>query len=378
MLAKYLITQITQLDLAGDVTTVSGNAIDISLGNSSNTKGLIINQTKKDGEVSGTNYGIVVANGSGGSAILNVAGNVTGSGTDGIYVNNGRSAKDIIVNQTETSSSVTGRNYGINAVNAGTGSTNIDISGSVTSTAGRGIYVNQGGNTKDIIINQSKIDGGITGSSFGIDAINSGTGKTQLDLAGDVKAISGTAISVNVNNSANTGDLTIRQTKVDGGIQGNNAGIIVANSGTGLTQLNLAGDVTTTAGNAINVSLNNSSNTQGLLINQTKKNGEVSGTNYGIVVANGSGGSAILNIAGNVTGTGRNGVYVNNGGYAKDININQTETDSAISGRNYGIEARNSGTGSTVINLAGSVNGTSDEGDTGESEGTPQATFSVR
>ena len=94
----------------------------------------------------------------------------------------------------------------------GTGSTNINLAGNVLSATQSGITVVNGGNTQDLIINQT--DSTINGSSYGINSRFSGKGIVDITAGGN---ISGNTAAIYVNDGGSSTDAR-KITISDGGV----------------------------------------------------------------------------------------------------------------------------------------------------------------
>jgi hypothetical protein len=176
-------------------------------------------------------------------------------------------------------------------------------------------------------------EGTIAGDGIGIIATNNGTGSMSLSV-NDVNGVAGTGI-VAVNLSGV--DLTIAAT---GTVLGGFTGIIAINNGTGALTINAV---------------------------------DVTGTTYSGITAVNSGTGALTINAVNVTGTNADGIAVissSNGitaiNFGTDLTIATTGT---VTGDDYGMNARNVGSGALSINAV-DVTGTDNDGISAINSGT--------
>ncbi|MDQ0395034.1 autotransporter outer membrane beta-barrel domain-containing protein [Labrys monachus] len=322
-----------------------------------------------NGTVAGTNIGIYAFNNAAG-ATTTITANGTVTGKDGIEAINSGVAGDMIIT-TGAASTVTGTNFGIYALNRGTGATIVTAGGIVTGTASIGIYAGNSSTATDLIITTGA-SSDVSGTG-GILALNNGTGATTITAYG---AVTGTgADGIHAGNSSTATDLIITTgagstvsgvdgiaavnngtgvttITTNGTVAGTNIGIYALNSGTGTkTTITANGTVTGKDGiEAVN------SGTAGDMIITTGAASTVTGTNFGIDAVNNGTGATTITANGTVTGTGADGIYAANSSTASDLIIT-TGDDSAVSGVD-GIVAVNNGTGSTTITTYGTVTGT--------------------
>ncbi|MCQ8780109.1 hypothetical protein NQU49_26280, partial [Escherichia coli] len=76
---------------------------------------------------------------------------------------------------------VSGRTFGIQASNAGSGATIVTATGMVAATNGTGLLANHMGGPAGLMIGVASVSGGTNG----IDARNTGGGGTRVTVAGD-------------------------------------------------------------------------------------------------------------------------------------------------------------------------------------------------
>jgi autotransporter family porin len=157
------------------------------------------------------------------------------SGDGGLYIHSngdaGATAGSVTV---FTYGTITGSQFGIDSRNSGSGATEIMSFGQVTSLNGIGISaVNAGAATTDLTIEAANV----SARYYGIDASNFGTGATAITTTGAVNGWN--TQGINVFNATTATDLTIEAVDVSGG----GSGIFAENLGTGATSITASGDV---------------------------------------------------------------------------------------------------------------------------------------
>ena len=366
-----------------------------------------INITQTTGSIEGKETGIVATNLGKGDTKITTGGNVTGTSGAGIQATNidwadSGEKRGIAVNQ--TGGSITGGTDGISAINTTGGAVSVETSGQVTGNAGAGILAVSG--TADVDaddvsiddwynsqklagkniadsslassegINVIQKDGDITGFNSGIGVNNYGSGATNIEINGKVKATStetvledsndlnsskyNTSNGIIVSNGANTTDINISQLKESSEIRGGAAGISTVNSGTGSTTINTAGTVIADGPgiNGTGISAYNGETANAINITQTT--GSIEGKETGIVATNLGKGDTKITTGGNVTGTSGAGIQATNidwadSGEKRGIAVNQT--GGSITGGTDGISAINMTGGAVSIETSGKVAG---------------------
>jgi outer membrane autotransporter protein len=280
-------------------------------------------------DVTSGNNGIRVANNGSGALSITTTGDVvsTHSARIGIQANNSSSGTDLTIN----AATATGGNYGIYANNRGSGATSVTASGTITSNAYHGLFIQNSGT--DLTIQTAAV----TGAEHGISAKNTGSGALSITTTGDVE---GTGQSGVFADSGGT-DLTIQAANVSGG----KYGIFGFNEGSGGISITATGTVTGTTEVGINAQM--SASGSGDLTIQAA---DVTG-NFG-VVANSFGSSAVsITTTGDVTGTGASGIL----GTARGTDL--TIQVAKVTGAAAGIIANVNGTGALSITASGDVTG---------------------
>jgi outer membrane autotransporter protein len=343
------------LTIAGDVTGNGDAAIWVLSRASTND----VSVTQEVGStIIGYTHGIRVDNYGTGAITITTAGTInqtrtgaSNSDTYGVYGYNDASATDITLIQ--TAGSISANWYGMFANNRGIGSTTIISSGDVTAVTRAGLYAFNFDTTKDIVIEQKA--GTIKGGLYGVFADNAGTGSTAVTLAGDVTA-TGT-YGVFARNASNTTDLIVNQT--GGSITGPTYGIYALNRGTGATAVAVSGNVTGGA-NGYGIYASGRANTTGVEVQQTS--GAIAGAT-GILLSNQGTGPSLVSISDKVSGDAGAGIQTLAANGAT-INIAQTATLSATSGiaiRDGGVAGNPAASdtlgGNLIVNSAGTVTG---------------------
>ena len=290
--------------------------------------------------VLGQAHGIYAYNNGTGSTTLIVNKGIESRTTDAIWVNNVNTSSTNL--NVTTRQAVLGHTNGIYAYNNGTGNTTIETK-DVQGKDGNGIFSENHGGKLTIATS-----GTIEGTSNGIYAINSGNGSTDITSTGNVIATSGNGIFVN--NGNNTNELNINTNL----ISGTDNGIYATNNGTGTTTIRNKASVT--ADKNTGISVTNTNQAQGLDIESLVIN---AGTN-GIVANNHAYGATQITSNGSITATRGYGIWAENGERATDIRIIQS--GGTIKGGISGIEVHNFGSGSTELNLANQITGGSKAG----------------
>ncbi|MET3646012.1 outer membrane autotransporter protein [Phyllobacterium ifriqiyense] len=194
------------------------------------------------GSISGNWFGMFANNLGTGATTIVSSGDVTAIERAGLWAFNGSNATDIVIEQ--TGGTVKGGRNGVFADNTGTGATTVTLAGDVTATGTYGVYSYNRSRTTDLTVNQTA--GTIVGPSIGILAVNIGTGATAVSVAGDVTGTD--RFGIVARSGSKTTGVTVEQTV--GSVTGN-TGILLKNEGTGPSLVSVAGEVSGTDGAAI-------------------------------------------------------------------------------------------------------------------------------
>ena len=314
------------------ITTISGSSIvsraaqairAINNGSGNLTVNLAGVVTGTDGE------GMFLRNLNGGDIIVTASsGTVTGTEDltdevvdtiDGIKVFNDDSGGRVSL----TLSSVTGAANGIVVNNEGESHINLTVSGAITAGNGDGVLVdNKNGGAVNVITL-----GNITASKIGINATNDENG---------------TVISVSASS-----------------IRASTHGISVQNSGVGNISVTLTGLITSASGHGITAV----SETSGLLGITGTTGGVITATEgHGIYAKNSDGSSINIDVKGAITSVSesgnRNGVLVIN----EVSGVNANVTVGAVTANSTAIHVTNSGTGRLSLTATGAITNTSGDG----------------
>ena len=249
---------------------------------------------------------------------------------------------------------------GINVINSGYGSTTITATGSVSGGVGQtdqtensdGIYVWNETTTKDLSITSKNV----TGLDDGIFAVNKGSGSLSISVTGDVssksKDISDDNYSHGIFADGYGNDVSVF---IDGDVISNDRGIYVWNEGSGNISVTSTGTVTARNNNGIYARSEEGSNASNIIVlaNNVNSYDDAIGTlNYGF-------GSTSITALGTVNGgvgqanetINTDGIFALNGASATDLTI----TANDVSGLEDGVVGVNLGTGSISISLSGDV-----------------------
>lgn len=330
----------TEISLSGTpltVTTESGFGVDTSV-----TGGNAIVLSGTDGTTFTDNYGSsitgygtgIVANNDGSGALsVSASGSVTGSTEWGIWTQGGVSGTGLTVSAAD----VTGYQGGIYARNFGGGVLSVSSSGTVTSSAGDGIYAWNRTYGTDLSVDAVNVDA----DGIGIVAHNDGTGVTTVTTSGTISAGSG-AKGIYAYNRSTATDLTVVST---GDVSGGTTGIYAINRGTGLLSVTTGGSVTgsTTVGISVygfgtDISVNAS--------------GDVSGVETAISARNIGTGAVSVITTGAVTSSGGYGIFAWNETSGTDVSV---DASGDVTSASVGISAVSYGTGSISITASGDV-----------------------
>lgn len=181
----------TMVTSTGVVTALQGDGVSVS--NSQLGVGLTINvQTVMAGD-----NGVVASHSGTGVVAVNTTASVIGAGGDGVRVHTGAQGTGVAV----TTSAVTGGQNGVSVNNFGAGDTLVSTTGWVTGDQQNGIAVNNGQDAGNVIIDAEHAIGAMNG----ISALNQGAGQTSITVSGLVQ---GANAGINVS-SLTGGDIFI-------------------------------------------------------------------------------------------------------------------------------------------------------------------------
>lgn len=302
-----------------------------------------------NGNIAGID-GIYVINTGTGLTTVTSSGTAIGTIGNGVYVSNDGFATDLTVSQ--TGGTIFGADNGIFTTNRGFGATAISVAGDVDGVAENGIWAQNFSNATGITITQAA-GSTITGYTHGIRADNWAAGAISITSAGVINqtqtgAANNDTFGVYAYNSTAGTDIILNQTA--GSISGNWFGMYANNQGSGSTTIISSGDVT--AIERAGLYAYNAGTAQDIVVNQMV--GTVKGGTYGVFADNAGIGSTTVILSGDVIASGNYGVYSRNASSATDLTVRQTA--GSIAGRT-GILASNSGTGASLVSVAGRLSG---------------------
>ena len=200
-----------------------------------------------------------------------------------------------------------------------------------------------GGIPGSIFVNTN---GNISGGYTGIHTENNGTGSLSIFTHGNVTGLNQDGIY-----ATNFGTNLTIETGTGTTVSGVNQGIVAFNN-TGSLSITAGGDVIASSGGGYAIVANNT----GTNLNITTAGGaDIYGGWMGIRAMNNFG-TLTINTGGNVTGIDSAGIYAVNNGNGSHLTI-ETRAGTAVTGGEYGIYARNFGSGILSITANGNVAG---------------------
>jgi uncharacterized protein with beta-barrel porin domain len=343
----------TSVTATGLVTSTAADSVGISALNGPATANLTVNAA----DVDAGQFGMAVGNGGLGATVITDTGTVvaTAANGEGISAFNASSATGLTVNANNAS----GGYDGIIVGNAGSGTTIVAATGTITGTAAYGILAVSGNLTTNPNGSIANITGSggsgltvnattVSGAEAGIYAWNAGSGATSVTATGPVTATAADAFGILAYNDAvNTTDLTVSAKDASGG----DAGVIALNAGTGSTRVTATGTVSGQSTNSYGIAALNGAAADNLTVSANN----ATGTADGLYVANNGTGATSISTSGDVTGTGAGGFGIMAIGGANTTGL--TISANNASGVYSGIAIQNAGAGSTSITTSGDVEG---------------------
>jgi outer membrane autotransporter protein len=284
-------------------------------------------------QVSGDVAGIqTVNNGTRNTAIT--ANAVNSASGIGIVATHGATANAISI----TAGEVTG-SYGIFAINAGTGSTSVTSTGKVAGLTADGIRLANGSTATNMLVDVNDVES----NEIAINLANGGTGVTRVRASGTVAGVVGSGIEIETGTAAQ--DVTVDAAAVAG-----TSGILVTNFGVGSTGITATGTVNGTAVDGFGIGVVSGTGTTDVRVAAVG----VTGGARGISTVNDGSGETFIAATGLVSG-GEFGVIAQNGPGATDLTVHTA----SVTGGDDGIRAENLGSGTTTVLAAGTTTGTS-------------------
>ncbi|MEO1041486.1 MAG: hypothetical protein AAFX52_04280 [Pseudomonadota bacterium] len=321
----------------------STNAIGIYANVSSAGTDLLITST---GTVSGGSSALIARNyGSGNLTLKTAAVTGIGSSSYGITAYNGTTAQNVNLTSTGTISST---NTALSVNQFGTGTTMLSVV-DVTSTNGSGIFANNRSTAADLTVAST---GTVSGNTIGIYGDHDGSGALTINT-NNVTSTNARGILA-TNTSAGT-NLAITST---GMVTGGTGGIEARNNGTGTTTVNVAA-VSASGADEEAIYVFGTGTTTVMTITST---GTVSSTGAETgatgspdgIFANHDGSNVLTINTAAVSSTNATGIFADVSTAGTNLSITST---GMVSGGTRGIEARNNGTGTTTVNVAGATGG---------------------
>ncbi len=262
------------------------------------------------GTISGTagpgvvNGGIKVPAGYSTLNVNNITANITpNTGVDGIYFHRVGAGNNIVIDSDTTPKAIVVNGASADGIDAQSAAAiTIDHVGDIDASVGRDAIFAQvlsGGTALSITT-----AGELIGASTGIEARNSGTGALSVVVNGDVAG--GTSVGIYARNvTTATGDLSIT-TDTGTSVTGGQAGILARNFGSHALKIVTNGDVVGT--NTIGIFARNGTivTPAGTYLSVTTGPGTVSGRVYGIQALNYGSGALTITTTGDVTGAASN------------------------------------------------------------------------
>ncbi len=336
------------IDSTGDIISYTGRGIDARSSGAVDGKSISITT---DGKVTGDDYGIYARNQGTGALEIVANGDVVGTVGTGIYAKNyGVNADGMSLSI--STEGVTGGQFGIDARNHGTGALEIVANGDVEGTAADsiGIYAITYSTTPNTDLSiTTGVGTTVTGDYRGIVAHHNGNEDLIITANGDVIGTTDTAIYARSTIRGNDVSVTTRRgTSVTGGV----FGIDARTSSTGMLEIIARGDVEGTTGTGIYARQSNAAASGAVSITAE---GNVTGGQRGIDARNFGTDALTIEANGDVEGTSSFGIFALQGNYAESpVSITTAGT---VTGGNFGIYARNDGTGALEIVANGDVAG---------------------
>ena len=230
---------------------------------------------------------------------------------DGLTVRSGGASNTGNVSANITNASVFATGHAVVAQNFGSG--NVTVTGTGTGTLsslnGTGIVTQivNPGKPGNILVDVTQ---DVSGKTGGILASTNGTGNLKVVAGGNVTATGGIGIKASTSGAGNISVTAGNVTALDGN------GIDATTTGTGGISILGSGNVTSGTGVGIFATNSDAANASDIVINRS--GGDIKGT-IGVFarILNGSGGIAVTT-GGNVTGTAGNAIDVQHGKYRRE------------------------------------------------------------
>ena len=295
--------------------------------------------------VTGAEHGIYALGAGAGSISITASGMALGSASDGIHVKNASGESNARPGSVSVSAaSATGGSRGIFAANYGTGTLSITATGAVRGIVADGIRAYNSGSGSSLTVSAAAV----AGKGRGISARNLGDGKTAVSASGNVVAVGVDGIGIDAHASGTARTMTIRAAAVTG----RSYGVLARNYGFGALRIALAG----TASGAVRggIAANNSAYGSDMAISADGATGRA----FGVTAHNSGAGALSISLTGPASAISGPGISAVNSEQGTSLSVTATR----VSGRNYGILARNLGVGPAAVTATGSVTSLTGEG----------------
>ena len=296
--------------------------------------------------VTGAEHGIYAFGAGAGSISITASGMALGSASDGIHVRNAASGESNARPSSVSISvaSATGGSRGIFAANYGTGTLSVTATGAVRGIVADGIRAYNSGSGSSLTVSAAAV----AGKGRGISARNLGDGMTAVSASGDVVAVGVDSIGIDAHASGTAGTMTIRAAAVTG----RSYGVLARNLGFGALRIALDG----TASGAVHggIAASNSAYSSDMAISASGADGRT----FGVMAHNRGAGGLSISLTGPAIAISGPGISAVNSEQGTGLSVAATR----VSGRNYGILARNLGVGGAAVTATGSVTSLTGEG----------------
>ena len=296
--------------------------------------------------VTGAEHGIYAFGAGAGSISITASGMALGSASDGIHVRNAASGESNArpSSVSISAASATGGSRGIFAANYGTGTLSVTATGAVRGIVADGIRAYNSGSGSSLTVSAAAV----AGKGRGISARNLGDGMTAVSASGDVVAVGVDSIGIDAHASGTAGTMTIRAAAVTG----RSYGVLARNLGFGALRITLDG----TASGAVHggIAASNSAYSSDMAISASGADGRT----FGVMAHNRGAGALSISLTGPAIAISGPGISAVNSEQGTGLSVAATR----VSGRNYGILARNLGVGDAAVTATGSVTSLTGEG----------------
>ena len=295
--------------------------------------------------VTGAAHGIYALGAGAGSISITASGMALGSASDGIHVKNASGESNARPGSVSVSAaSATGGTRGIFAANYGTGTLSITATGAVKGIVADGIRAYNSGSGSSLTVSAAAV----AGKGRGISARNLGDGTTAVSASGNVVAVGVDSIGIDAHASGTAGTMTISAAAVTG----RSYGVLARNYGFGALRIALAG----TASGAVRggIAANNSAYGSDMAISADGAAGRA----FGVTAHNSGAGALSISLTGPASAISGPGISAVNSEQGTSLSVTATR----VSGRNYGILARNLGVGAAAVTATDAVTSLTGEG----------------